>query len=70
MSQYQHTPRENASDAERKWRPPNQPQKDIATLKETVIQQQKDIDELKSMVQRLKNELRTAVNHFNSKARG
>jgi cell division protein FtsL len=57
-------------DKEKKWREPNRLQNDIKSLRETVIKQQAEIDDLKSTVRKLQNEVRTAVNAFNLRNHG
>lgn len=44
---------------------PTRVEKDLDALKKTIEQQQIEIDQLKSTVRKLQNEVRVAVNAFN-----
>jgi predicted RNase H-like nuclease (RuvC/YqgF family) len=68
--QYQHNANTNTTESDKKWHKPNRPEKDISRLNTMVEQQQLEINELKSTVRKLQNEVRVAVNAFNLKNHG
>jgi cell division protein FtsL len=43
---------------------------DIQRLEDRILQQEKDITDLRRVVKKLQNEMRTAINTFNSNTRG
>jgi cell division protein FtsL len=72
MTQYQHKSTPAAADTDAVVIKPNTKKvsQDIQRLEERILQQEKDITNLQRLVKKLQNEMRTAVNAFNSQKHG
>ncbi len=66
MTQYQHDPDTESAAV----KPIDRPDRDLRSMQDQILTQQREIADLRRQMRRLQNELRLAVNTFNLKNHG